>query len=690
MNEQVQSFDVERTLSDIRDSISLEEIISYMPGHVYWKDVNGAYLGCNLHLANVLKLKSPQEIVGKKVYDLVSDEISGDLVDSIDTAVMSNNREVVIEEEGLDSEGKWAFYFTKKQPLHDAKGRVVGMLGVSLDITKRKLAEQAAEKAKEEAEAASRAKTEFLANMSHDVKTPLSGVIAIAELLAQRFQGGDKKLIEDIQRCGKTLMSFFENCIELSKMDIVQLQEVSQVFSMAKIVEAIHTLFVPSATAKKLVFNVHQDAQLPPTLVGNQINIYRVVLNLIGNAIKFTPSGSVTLSIVLDHKVDDENIVIKIIVQDTGIGIPKDKQNIIFEKLQRLTPSYYNRQEGHGIGLYIVDQYVKAMQGTIEVESTEGKGSTFTVTIPLKVAAPDETNIVIPPTLSAHEVPAAKVPEPVSQLLGDYHVQDLGEDLPRVLLVEDSPLIQAVTKEILQTAGARVDVASCGKEAIDLFVPGKYALIYMDIGLPDMDGYEVSQRLRAIEDQAHAVRTPILALTAHAAVDVKTFCAGAGMQGVLNKPLSCKQAQQALERYVLRKSTMVDGLQLLDVSEPVSSHLPSRLEVIDLPGCVAVVESEARAREMLAMVTELLDSTFVPEIQAAYEKHDDLELRKALHKFLGSLCYISTPALKQATLDLQVAVKEKLATRERAFQAFLHEVKQFKIAYSTLQQVGML
>ena len=677
-------------MSNTCNPISLEEIISYMPGNVYWMDVQGVYQGCNENLVKVLKRHSVHEVIGKKIHELTENKAIADLVEKVDSEVMANNKEVVVEEEAFDADGKWAFYFTKKQPLHDTEGHVVGMLGVSLDITKRKLAEQDAEKAKEEAEAASRAKTEFLANMSHDVKTPLSGVIAIAELLAQRFQGSDKKLIEDVQRCGKTLMAFFENCIELSKMDMVQLKDVNQAFSMAKIVESIHALFVPSATAKQLVFNVHEDAQLPAVLMGNQINIYRVILNLVGNAIKFTPSGSVTLSVVLDHKVDDENIIVKIIVQDTGIGIPKDKQKIIFEKLQRLTPSYYNRQEGHGIGLYIVDQYVKAMQGTIEVESAEGMGSKFTVTIPLKIAASDEVNIVIPPTLSVQEVPAARVPEPTTPSFAISRDQEVKIDAPRVLLVEDSPLIQAVTKEILRTSGASVDVASSGKEAVDLFVPGKYALIYMDIGLPDMDGYEVSQRLRAIEDAAHAVRTPILALTAHAAVDVKTFCAGAGMQGVLNKPLSCKQAQQALERYVLRKPTAVDGLQLLDVSEPVSSHLPSRLEVIDLPGCVAVVESEVRAREMLSMVTELLDSTFVPEIQAAYEKSDDLELRKALHKFLGSLCYISTPALKQATLDLQTAVKEKLATRERSFQTFLHEVRQFKIAYSTLQQVGMV
>lgn len=538
----------------------MEEIISYMPGHVYWKDIDGTYLGCNMLMAKVLQLDFPEAIIGKQVQDLVSDEINASMVKSIDSAVMINNREVVLEEEGLDLTGKWAFYFTKKQPLHDADGNVVGMLGVSLDITKRKLAEQAAEKAKEEAEAASRAKTEFLANMSHDVKTPISGIIAIAELLAQRFQGDDKKLIEDVQRCGATLMTFFENCIELSKMDMMQLREVNQAFSMEKIVEAIHTLFVPSATARQLIFNVYFDSQLPAILLGNQINIYRVILNLIGNAIKFTPSGSVSLSVLLDRRIDDENLILKIIVEDTGVGIPKDKQKIIFEKLQRLTPSYYNRQEGHGIGLYIVDQYVQAMRGSIDVDSTEGVGSKFTVTIPLKTAAHDEANIVIPPQLSAKEVPAAQVPESMVSLVAEN--EELKKDAPFVLLVEDNPLIQAVTKEILQTVNVRVEIASCGQEVFDLFVPGKYALIYMDVGLPDMDGSEVSQRLRAIEDKACAMRTPIIALTAHADAEVEASCMNAGMQGVMNKPLSFKQAQQILERYVFKEPTAVDGLQI--------------------------------------------------------------------------------------------------------------------------------
>ncbi len=678
----------ERLEQEKRDvQIALENIIARLPGHIYWMDKNNKFLGCNDLQAKSAGLKNRYDIIGKTNREMPWAEIA-DAIDAVNNKVMDTGQEYTEELETQLADGTRRAIFSKKAPMVDAAGHTVGLLGISFDITDRKIMEQELLVAKERAEVANHAKTEFLASMSHDVKTPLSGIIALSELLSARLSADAKQKVEDISLCGKKLMAFFENCIELSKMDMAQLQDVEQAFSMTKITEAIHALFVPSATAKRLVFNVYQDPALPAVLVGNQINIYRVILNLVGNAIKFTPTGSVELSIILDQRIDDENIVVKIIVKDSGIGIPKDKQKVIFEKLQRLTPSYYNRQEGHGIGLYIVDQYVQAMQGTVEVDSTEGVGSKFTVTIPLKIASPSETNIVLPPKLSVQEVPSTRVTRPAVTASQDKTAK---KNAPHVLLVEDSPLIQAVTREMLQTTGANVDVASTGKEAINLFAPGKYSLIYMDIGLPDMDGYEVSQRLRAIETEAAVHRTPILALTAHAAVDIKTFCIGAGMQGVLSKPLSCKQAQQAFERYALNKTTTtVDGLTFLEASQSVVEYVPSLLPVIDLPGSIAIVENETRAREMLSMVVQLLDSTFMPEITRAYQNHDDTELRKALHKLLGSLCYVSTPALKHALLELQAAAQGNLATREQIYQAFLEEVKQLKLAYSTLQQIGKI
>ena len=544
----------------------LSEVLSLVPGCIFWKDTQLVFQGCNLQFAQQFGCKNEQEIIGRTDADFpwsqtgAKEKYCDDDLHIIKTGESFLN----LEEEQVQIDGSIKTMLVSKVPLKNDSGEITGVLGSFVDITYLKNLEKSFKDAKEVAEAASRAKAEFLASMSHDVKTPLSGIIALSELLSKQPNAGIKQKGEDIYQCGKQLISFFDNCIELSKMDMAQLQDVSQSFSMAKIIESIHALFVPSATAKRLTFTVHHDEKLPAVLIGNQVNIYRVILNLVGNAIKFTSMGSVNVSVFLDRCVDDKNIFAKIIVQDTGMGIPKDKQQLIFEKLQRLAPSYYNKQEGHGIGLYIVDQYVQAMQGSIEVDSTVGVGSKFTVTIPLKVASPDETNVVVLPKISSQEVPTAQVTESVMRTMTPLQNQALKENAPHVLLVEDNLLIQLAMKEILQSTGAYVDVAGDGQEALSLFEPNKYALIYMDIGLSDMSGYETSKCIRAIEEADTAVtRVPIIALTAHTDVDVNLSCADAGMQGVMSKPLSCEQAEQVLERYVLKSPIIVKGLQVL-------------------------------------------------------------------------------------------------------------------------------
>lgn len=670
----------------------LEKVLASTGGNVYWLDQNCVYQGCNHNVAKTLRLRSREEIVGLTDDDLLR---YGNWNMEQAESFARDDREVIqtkkpkcnVEEPVIyDENGNAVYFLTTRIPIFDDKGDVIGIVGTSTDITALKKAEQSLLIAKQQAEAAHQAKTEFLASMSHDVKTPLGGVIATSELLASRANNAeDKKMLEDIERCGKRLLSFFENCIELSKMDMAELQVIEKVFSMKKITDAIHDLFVPRATAKKLLFSVHLDSSLPDALVGNQNNIYRVILNLIGNAMKFTEKGAVDLSMKLHERMDDENVIIKIIVKDTGIGIPKDKQKIIFEKLQRLTPSYYNKQEGHGIGLYIVDQYVNAMHGHIDVESDVGKGSVFTVTLPLKVAKDAKNaknDLVDPPKLTPKEVPSAAIVRPyVPPTL--KNTKDFPDNAPRVLLVEDNAMIQAVTRQIIHAAEAVVDVASSGKEALELFVPGKYDVIYMDLGLPDVYGYEVSQRIRAIEKEQHATPTPILALSAHISEDLRGFCEDAGMQGMLNKPLSLLQARQVLEYFVEKKSTIIEGLKW--ISKPVNPEELSA-SIIDFAGCVALMGDETRAKEMLAMLMQMLDDTFLLEISQAYISGDDVELRKAIHKFLGSVCYISAPALKQATLDFQTAVKEQLPTRSQVYQTFLNEIEKFKADYLTLEK----
>ncbi|MCD8524862.1 MAG: ATP-binding protein [Gammaproteobacteria bacterium] len=275
------------------------------------------------------------------------------------------------------------------------------------------------------------------------------------------------------------------------------LQEISQPFSLKKIANAIYVLFTPSATEKHLLLSVNVDKKLPSVLFGNQISIYRVILNLVGNAIKFTQQGSVNLTVKMQEQIDKDHVLVNILVRDTGIGIPEEKHQIIFDKLERLAPSYSEGQKGHGIGLYIVDQYVKAMNGRIKVESTLEKGSCFTVTLPLKVLKKNQDEIIHFPE-RIKKPRSRKRAATFSQGIVSASVV-LEENAPIILLVEDHPMIQEMTHTILKSVGAHVDIASTGQEALELFSTKKYTVIYMDIGLPDMGGYDVARCLRAIE-----------------------------------------------------------------------------------------------------------------------------------------------------------------------------------------------
>lgn len=526
------------------DQVCLEEIVSYMPGNVYWTDKSGKYLGCNENVAKVLKLNSTKDIVGKTIHELIVDKKIADEVEKIDAEVIRNNKEVVSEQEAFDAEGSWAVYFTRKLPLHDETGKVNGVLGVSLDITERKLAEKALVKAKEQAESANRAKTEFLANMSHDVKTPMVGIMGVADLMMHNPAWCTPEKAAMIHASALQVLHFFNNCLELSKLEMTEWDVKEEELSLKSLLDEMSTLFMPQSQSKGLDFTVSYDEKVPEQLLGSRASLYRVILNLVGNALKFTQKGEIHLRVFLKESLSEDAMLVGIEVKDTGIGIPEDKQTIIFEKLRRLTPSYEGKIEGSGIGLYIVDQYVKRMGGRVHVKSTPGEGSVFTVLLPMQVAVPTiESNTEGYSISSSSSVEIKKT--------------------ARILLVEDNAVVQMVTKNLLNDIGFSVDVASTGAEAVEVFSPEKYELVFMDIGLPDIDGYEVTRTIRQKERAFNTEKTPIVALTGHAALDVQSSCKEVGMQGVISKPIQRHQIEGIWQSYGESKPTQVEGLIVL-------------------------------------------------------------------------------------------------------------------------------
>ncbi len=684
---------VEEKLFQQKESskIALENIIARLPGHVYWMDNDNRYLGCNDLHATSAGFKSRNEIIGKTNEDTAwSDQ--KDSLNAINEKVKNTNKEFCDEETAQLSDGTTRVFLSRKTPLLDEYKNVVGILGISFDITDKKNMETALIESKNAAEAANRAKTEFLANMSHDVKSPMTGIVTFTQLMMLDPEWRTPEKAEQVHASAEQVLKFFDSCLELSKLEMAELNSKQVVFSLSALLEEIHALFVPRAQSKGLKFHIHYDAHLPKAFLGHRGSLYRVVLNLIGNAVKFTDKGEVNVRAFIAEHLNDNKIRVGIEVKDTGPGIPEDKHQAIFEKLHRLTPSYEGKIEGSGIGLYIVDQYVKHMQGEINIASTIGQGSAFTVFLPLMAASEadlpaaqrSKANTSTPQVAPSITQRVASNPAPVTQ-------NTLSADAPLLLLVEDNPMIQLATQALLNKAGFRVDIAGTGAAALEAFLHEKYAFIYMDIGLPDIQGYEVAAAIRQKEKELNTTTMiPIIALTAHGSIDVQTFCSHSGMQGILSKPLSPHQAEKVWERFGKGEAIEVPGLILIDayaaptVAQATSKKSNNTIPVIDFAETVALIGSDAQANKIFAALAKDLIENYLPQLARTVQQQDYAELRKHLHSLIGALCYAKAPRLQNALLELQQAARNASPTITTAYKHAQAEAEQFFVYYQQM------
>ncbi len=614
------------------------DLLKQLPCYVFWKDVNCVYLGCNDLFAQSAGLSTTDEIIGKTDYDLPWGKYEGDLYRADDQKVIESKiPKLNIEEPQTSSDGKNIVLLTSKVPLLKKSGEVVGVLGIYSDITDRKNMEDELKETNKKLDLISRAKTEFIANMSHDVKTPLSGIISLAQLLNSRVQPEYRDLTQNVLDASQQLMIFFENCIELSKLEGGSITLSEENFNLKRLLNEIFHLFQPSVKAKGLELHLEYMEQIPKRLFGNRATLYRTLLNLVGNAVKFTSEGSVTISVKLSQKSTDKTAVVKLTITDTGIGIPEDKQQAIFERFSRAVLSYQGTYEGHGIGLYIVQKFVKAMGGEIRVTSQEGVGSQFTVVIPFQIPllADDEyeDDVKFFQSITADSLAQLEF------LTGTGAAKNAEANFnqSKVLLVEDSLIAQKGAILLLQSLGCDVTLAECGEKAISLFKPGQYALVYMDIGLPDLKGYEVARRFREME-KGTSFSVPILGLSAHATEDEQQFSAAAGMQEMLSKPLLEDSAKRTLTQYV--KPPTCPDLFLME----------NQLRVIDLPKVPSDPSNNPADKITWAILSELITSLreVRTDIEKAYQARDIASLINKIHQFRGGVCYTKTPHLLQA------------------------------------------
>lgn len=357
----------------------LNEIIANIPANVYWMDRNGRFLGCNNQMLELLQLSSVDEYRGKTYEDLYEAEHI-DIIKKTDQAVMSSDTATALEEVAHP----YKVYWSNKIPLHNSSNDVIGLLGVSIDITDRKQMEKTIKHERQRAEAANQAKTEFIYNIRHDIRTPLTNMVGLADILSEQEQEPTKKqIVDDLLISSQALLDLFNDLLTFTNLEDNAQPIQLKPLKLIEISQQIQSIMSAALHSKAIKLHVDIASDIPESLISDPMRIHRILLNLVGNAIKFTDKGQIKLRFNLVEKELDSYWV-ALHVEDQGIGIPDDKLHYIFGKFNRIEQSANSHYPGSGLGLAIVRRFVDDLGGHIRVSSQLGQGSTFTCTLPFK------------------------------------------------------------------------------------------------------------------------------------------------------------------------------------------------------------------------------------------------------------------------------------------------------------------
>ncbi len=618
------AFKAEQAL--LESELKLKSIIARSPVILFNIDQDGLITLYKGKAASLLNVR-PEEVIGKSICEFENqlpiryeDYKSAFRNENLNFKVEVNKRYFDVS------------YIPVKNELKDT----TGMMGVAIDITTFKQNETDLKNTIEITETASKIKEQFLANMSHEIRTPIHGIISLTQFILNTTPTEEqKKYLELIRKSADTLKVIVDDILDLSKIDAEKMSFEEIQFNLKDTVQTTIASFIPKTIEKNIQIKTDFSNAIPSYLVGDPVRLTQIINNIIGNAIKFTEVGSVSLTVVTKEK-NDEYIIIEFIIKDTGIGISPLKIGSIFDSFSQAESDTTRKYGGTGLGLSIAKKLIEKQNGQINVESKLGEGTQFTIQIPYKISK------------TTKEMENNTQEKPVINF----------EKKLRILVAEDNDINLFIIEKMLKEWNLQIDFATTGTEAVAKMKEGNFDLILMDVEMPDMNGYRATEIIRS-ELSYPANEIPIIAMTGHAMQGEREKCLKCGMNDYISKPFKPEELKEKISLLTKSKTEIAEEVSqaftgdMSDIKPAPSkvtlatNYISVENKLTDMTFLKEISENnEQFFREFIQMFLTNTPKS-IEEMKVALENSDWEKLRQASHKIKPSFNYVGLKELSQ-------------------------------------------